>query len=220
VLCTWRRPHLLATTAQSLAAQETPIRLCIWNNGRRVRRQIDKIVSGITDFDVDVVHSERNVGGFGRFYIARSLATHHPYAVFLDDDQLPAPDFVTALLADFAAETVRGHWAFRFNGTERYSDRVPALPGERVKYCGTGGMICDTRLFLDPGLFTCPRRFWFVEDLWLSYYADHVRGWPLYKSAAEVVMRRDEHDQFRLTMPTKDRLFRYLVRKGWNPLLS
>jgi hypothetical protein len=110
-------------------------------------------------------------------------------------------------------------WAFRFRGPERYADRYAAQPGQRAKYLGTRGMVCDTSAFLHPNVFACPKRYWFVEDLWLSYVLDDVFGWPLYKSAGEIATDADEHDQNRFLWPTKDRFFRYLVRRGWNPLL-
>jgi len=219
-MCVWRRPHRLERTIGSLAGQtHRAIRLCIWNNSSSGRATVDSTVTAFRDLEIDVVHSARNVGGFGRFYLARELAADHGSVVFLDDDQVPSSEFVETLVGEFRPGMVRSSWGYRFRGTDRYADRIPAGPGERVKYCGTGGMICDTRAFAESGLFACPRRFWFVEDLWLSYYADHVLRWPLYKSGAEVIVEPDRHDQYQLLLPTKDRLFRHLVRRGWNPVL-
>jgi hypothetical protein len=218
VLCVWRRPERLATTLASLGAQrDERLKLWIWNNNPALRVFVDGAVAG-SDLQVDVVHSTRNVGGFGRFYVARRLAEEHPYVVFLDDDQVPATDFVKTLVQEFAPRTIHGAWAFRFLGTQRYWDRVPAASGERVKFCGNGGMICDTRIFLEPGLYKCPRRFWFVEDLWLSYYADHVMDWQLFKSAAVIEKEPDDQGQFQNLGATKDLMFRYLGRQGWDPL--
>jgi hypothetical protein len=85
-----------------------------------------------------------------------------------------------------------------------------------VKYCGTGGLVCDTKIFLEPGLFRCPRRYWFAEDLWLSYYADHVLGWDVRKGDVDFEMDDDGLDQFHLLHGTKSRLLHYLVRAGWD----
>ena len=220
MLCVWRRPERLATTLASLADQtHGPVNLWIWNNNPALRLFVDEAVTDISDLDVDVIHSTRNVGGFGRFYIARRLAQEHAYVIFLDDDQVPAPDFVETLVGEFAPETIKATWAFRFRGTRSYWDRIAAAPGERVKFCGARGMISDTQIFLEPGLFNCPRRFWFVEDLWLSYYADHMLGWSLFKSGASVLTAPDDLGQFLTLGATKDLMFRYLVRQGWDPLL-
>lgn len=206
-------------TLDSLAAQTRPSTLFIWNNNPALRRFVDGAVAGQPDLAVEVIHSSRNIGGFGRFYIARHLAGDFPYVVFLDDDQVPAPEFVECLVTEFRPKTIRGAWAFRFRTTRSYWDRVAAPPGEQVKFCGNGGMICDTSIFVEPELFMCPRRFWFVEDLWLSYFADDRLGWRLYKSGAKLVKEPADHGQFLILGATKDVMFRYLVRKGWNPLL-
>jgi hypothetical protein len=219
VLCVWRRPDRLATTLSSLRAQEdTSVKLWIWNNNPALRVFVDRTVAAVSDLEIDVVHSTRNVGGFGRFYVARRLAEEHPFVVFLDDDQVPAGDFLRSLVEEFTPRTIYGAWAFRFLGRKRYWDRVRAAPGERVKFCGNGGMICDTHIFLEPELYRCPRRFWFVEDLWLSYYADHVMSWQLFKSAAAIEKEPDDQGQFENLGATKDLMFRYLVRQGWDPL--
>jgi cellulose synthase/poly-beta-1,6-N-acetylglucosamine synthase-like glycosyltransferase len=221
VVCVWKRPHRLAETIDSLAAQShAAIKLGIWNNSRSLRSMFESTIARVSDIDIDIVHSERNIGGFGRFYFARQLVHDHDRVVFIDDDQVPGPGFIESLVGEFKSQTFSGTWGYRFRGTRHYGDRVAAESGERIKYCGTGGMICDTRIFLEAGLFKCPRRFWFVEDLWLSYYADHVLRWPLYKSGAEISTDSDEYDQCNVLGGTKDRLFRYLVRRGWDPVAN
>jgi hypothetical protein len=176
-------------------------------------------VAEVPSLDVDVVHSARNVGGFGRFYYARRIASEHPFVIFLDDDQAPGPEVIATLVREFRPRTAVSTWGYRFRGRHRYSERYPARPGERVKYCGTRGMICDTLAFLHPSVFACPKRYWFVEDLWLSYVLDDRLGWSMYKSAAEIETDADEHDQYRFLGPTKDRFHRHLVRRGWDPVL-
>ena len=219
VLCVWRRPERLEVTLTSLAAQTRPVKLWVWNNNAALRAFVDTAVADTSDLDIEVVHSSRNIGGFGRFYIARRLAREYPPVVFLDDDQVPAPDFIESLVSEFRPKTINGTWAFRFRSTRSYWDRVAASPGERVKFCGNGGMICDSSIFLETGLFECPRRFWFVEDLWLSYYADHIMGWRLYKSGARILKEPADHGQFQTLGATKDIMLRHLVRRGWDPLL-
>jgi glycosyltransferase involved in cell wall biosynthesis len=221
VMCAWRRPHRLSRTIESLAAQSHgPVRLCVWNNNPSLRDFIDATVGAQAELDVDVLHSSRNAGGFGRFYFARRLADEHPFVVFLDDDQAPTPDLISTLVDEFRPETAWSTWGYRFRGREQYADRYPAQPGQRIKYGGTRGMICDTSAFRHPSVFACPKRYWFVEDLWLSYVLDGVLGWPLYKSAAEIPTDADDHDQYRFLGPTKDRLFRDLVRRGWDPIIA
>jgi glycosyltransferase involved in cell wall biosynthesis len=220
IVCAWNRPHRLPITIESLASQSYgPLRLYLWNNNRAIRETIDEAVADASGLDLHVIHSARNVGGFGRFFVARQIAHEHPFVVFLDDDQDPSPEAIETLVGEFRPATAWSPWGFHFRGRERYWDRDPARAGQRVKYCGTGGMICDSRAFVQPSVFSCPKRYWFVEDLWLSYVLDQLPGWRLYKSAAEIEVDADQYEQYRFLLETKDRLFRYLVRRGWDPLL-
>jgi hypothetical protein len=221
VLCTWRRPEQLRRTIALLQAQTHPaVELHVWNNSRRISKRIDTIASEAADLPVRVTHSARNVGGFGRFYLARELAGDHPFVVFIDDDQTFSETFIADLLADKQPRGIAGFWAYHFLSETEYADRNPAEPGERVKYCGTGGMISDSGIFSEPRLFECPGRFWFAEDLWLSYVADHLLDWEIRKSRVTMAMDEDGLDQFLLLHTTKSSLLQYLVGEGWDVLAS
>jgi glycosyl transferase family 2 len=221
VVCVWKRPHLLSRTIDCLAAQShSAIRLCLWNNNPLLRSFVDTTAANSSGVDIEVLHSRRNAGGFGRFYFARTIVDEHPFVIFLDDDQAPAPDLVETLVQEFRPETAWSTWGYRFRGKERYTDRYPARAGQRIKYCGTRGMICDSNAFRHASVFACPKRYWFVEDLWLSYVLDGVLEWRLFKSATEIATDADEFDQYRFLGPTKDRLFRHLVRRGWDPTIG
>jgi hypothetical protein len=220
VLCTWRRLDRLHKTLDQLAAQrDAAVELHIWNNNHDGRRKVDEIVAR-SEIPVFVTHSSRNIGGFGRFYLGRELAAHHPYLILIDDDLSFADTMVRDMLREAGPQQISSYWAFRFTSANDYGARVPASPGERVDYCGTGGMIADSSVFLGDELFTCPHRYWFVEDLWLSYYADHRLGWQLRKSAVQFKMDDDARDQFLLLWPTKAALLRHLVQRGWQVTAS
>jgi glycosyltransferase involved in cell wall biosynthesis len=215
VMCVWRRGDRLRRTIELLEAQtHAPVELYLWNNNSALVPLVEREARA-AGIRVAATHSARNVGGFGRFFYARELAASHPYVVFFDDDQ----EFDNRLVETFAAEaaprTISAYWAFRFVDADEYAARVGLAPGEQADYCGTNGMICDTSVFRDVRLFTCPRRYWFVEDLWLSYFASGVLGWELRKSAAELTEVDDSLNQFTRLGDTKTRLLRYLTRNGW-----
>jgi len=222
VVCTWQRIDRLGRTLDLLRAQtHLDVELHVWNNNWRRRSIVDSIVSETTGLRVEVTHSRRNIGGFGRYYLARRLASRHPFVIFIDDDQTFSKTMVEDFMSEARVGTISSYWAFRFRSAEDYWNQLPAEPGSRVHYCGTGGMVVDTRIFREPGLFRCPRRFWFVEDLWLSFYASHVLSWELFKSGVTLSMDNDGHDQFLFLRRKKSELMRYLVRAGWElPLQS
>jgi hypothetical protein len=217
VMCTWKRVERLPRTLQQLALQDAPVKLHIWNNNRHEAERVDAALARGA-IPARSVHSSRNIGGFGRFYLARELARSHDVVLFVDDDQDFGPTMISDQLASYAAESIAGWWAFTFRPDRRsYRERdrveTPLAPAD---YVGTCGMVVDPAIFLDAGLFRCPRRYWFgVEDLWLSYYASHVRRWPLRRSRAELTFVSDDKDIDLTLGATKLRCFRYLLRRGW-----
>jgi hypothetical protein len=212
VLCTWRRREGLERALDDLAQQDVPVQAVIWNNG--LDRDIVDEISRAASLPVTVHHSRHNIGGFGRFVAARELAASHERVIFVDDDHRIGPTTVRDLTSRYRAQTISGWWAFRFSRAA-FSDLARVDDGEPASYVGTCGMIADISIFRDDALFNCPRRFWFVEDLWLSYVASHLRKWGLFGSHADLECVNDGRDQWLSLGETKTRFVRYLIRQGW-----
>ncbi len=216
VMCTWNRVSRLPHTLELLAEQDVPASLFVWNNNRRERERVDDVIAA-SPIPAHVVHCRRNIGSFARFYVARSLAQVRDAVVFIDDDLEFGPSMVAEQLASFAPKTLTGWWAFRYRpGARTYGERDRVdTPFEPAEYVGVGGLVADASIFTEPRLFECPRRYWFVDDMWLSYYAGHVKGWQLRRSRAEYEFASDYHDLDLTLGPTKTRMLRYLKRRGW-----
>jgi len=215
VFCTWVRLERLPQMLELLAAQDVPVQAVIWNNSPD-RQTVDDAAARAS-VDVTVFHSPRNVGGFGRFYMARELREQgHKAAVFIDDDHDFGPSMVRELQAQHRPESMSGWWAYCFRDGLDYPERERVPVGAPAMYLGTGGMIVDTEVFLDPRVFRCPRRFWFVEDLWLSYVAGHLHGWQVFRSRGQFDAVADGRDLYLRLGRTKSRFLRYLLRRGWD----
>jgi hypothetical protein len=196
VLCVWRRLDRLRRTLELLAAQRRHRpRLYVWNNNVAARREVRTTTRGGWPFAIQVHDSPVNVGGFGRFLTAREIARTSPRVVFLDDDLDFGDDLLSTMAAEHRPSSLTAWWAFRIQDPADYWVRRPLDPGDEADYCGTGGMICDTRVFRRRGLFQCPSKYAFLEDLWLSFYVGHRLGWKKYKSAAAVREVRDGANQ-------------------------
>jgi hypothetical protein len=217
IMCTWKRMHRVPRILEMLAGQGQPTALYVWNNNRRQASELDALLIR-SEVPVQAIHCHRNVGPFGRFYLARDLAATHEMVLFVDDDQDFGPSMVGDQAASFTPASLAGWWAFTYRpGARTYADRDRVeTPLRRADYVGIGGMVADASIFTDEALFRCPRRYWFVDDLWLSYYAGAVRGWRLRRSLAEFEFEPDGQDIDLTLAPTKVRMFRYLQRRGWN----
>lgn len=221
VMCVWDRIENLERTVEQLEHQVGCLpHLHLWNNNWEARNSIERVIIDAR-IPISVIHSHKNVGGFGRFYVARELASTRSMdpVIFIDDDQILSNDTLYTLIDEFRSDTVTGVWAFRFLSTTNYWERTQVPAGGAADYVGTGGMIAPLRLFLEPKLFECPRRFWFVEDLWLSYVASTV-GLRLRGSGATIGFDPDEKNQFHRLTFRKTRFFRYLTRTGGWSLLG
>lgn len=213
IFCTWKRLDRLPLTLEMLAEQDVAVQALIWDNSG----QATVVSKAVADAHIPVAvhHSSRNIGGFGRFYLARAAGeAGHQAVVFIDDDQDFGPGAIQSLLSAHNPRSISSAWAFRFTGKHYYS-RERCAPGEPAHYLGTGAMAADAAIFTDPRLFTCPRRFWFVEDLWLCFVAQHLNQYALTGSSAPMKEVTDGRNQSWVLWWVKDRLRRYTTRRGW-----
>lgn len=188
IFCIWRRLERLQRTLEMLAEQTVPVQAVIWDNSGRPE-VVAKAVANAR-IPVTIYYSKRNIGGFGRFYLARAAAEQgHETVVFVDDDQEFGPTLVSDLISGHRPRALSGWWAFT-----DYESANRAIAGEQAIYVGTGGMIADSNLFTVPRLFMCPRRYWFLEDRWLCHVAA-AEGYDKYRSPAQLAEVQDSRNQ-------------------------
>ena|GEM_PF-1669149 len=217
VMCVWNRidrtTNLLRGLAESKGVRAD---VYLWNNSADAAAGLTEDLLSCPDAlpRVTLATSELNIGGFGRFHWARSLAKDYRSVVFIDDDQLVDPFSLKALVDEWMPHTLRSVWAYKFGNRFDYWYRTQVGPGDRAMYAGTGGMVADSTIFCDEGLFDCPPRYWFIEDLWLSHYAETVRGWPIFRSEAEIGMLLDGKDQYHSLVHAKNEFYRELNKDG------
>lgn len=216
VVCLWNRRERLAAVIELLRAQQLDrgLRLILWNNQpdddayyRRVAREIG---AGGALQSIELRSSPENVGGIGRFWLARKLRTSGytgPY-VMLDDDQDVDEHFIRSLLGRAGDHKIAGVWAYGNHGS--YWNRSELEDRERADYVGTGGCICDSAIVSEDSFFTAlPEQYRFLEDMWMSDYAAR-RGWRLEKADLPVTFVLDETNQNHTLAYIKDEFYAYL----------
>jgi hypothetical protein len=219
VICLWKRTDRVPQILDMLAAQTCakPLRVIFWNNDRRRTAQYCRQIAshGSTPdhpLSVELHSSPANVGGMGRFLAMRSL-TKEGYTgpfVTLDDDQDVSITFIDDLTSSYAPCTFAGSWAFWYDPI--YYERRALSTGEAANYVGTGGAICDSRVTISRLFFTAlPRRFFFVEDLWLSAYVAR-QEWDLRKIHTEIEFVLPEFDQHHAIFDLKTEFSMYLAQ--------
>ena len=222
IMCTWQREEGFLRVVQQLNNQDFKnFHLHVWNNNIEKSGPFQKILEENSKFPCTIYHSSENLGGFGRFYFARHILKNSGFmnfCVFVDDDQTFGKDSLDIFIKESREGEISSQWAWRIKTLDYYgaANRVNVAGGEPVDYCGTGGMVCDLEIFSHKKLFECPEKYWFIEDLWLSFFANHYHGYILRKSSAKFKNGSDQHNLFDRVKHLKSPMLRDLVDNyGW-----
>lgn len=214
IMCVWKRVEGFEKIIDQLNNQNYKnFKLFVWNNNTAFKNEFENILKK-SNFEYEIIHSEENIGGFGRFYYAKKIRRKPglmDYCVFIDDDQTFGSDLLSTFVNEMEPKTIKAQWGWRFDGLDYYRNRVNVQPGEVINYGGTGGMVADMSVFEDENLYSCKKEYWFVEDLWLSYFANSIHKYKLIKSSAKVKNGDDEHSLYKRVLDVKTPMLNYLV---------
>lgn len=187
VLLTWQRIPRLSRMLQSLSEQtRQDFDIYISNGNIRQRSMVDRIAREFNEeLDIWVRHDGNEYKAFRRLFVGRDLAEQgYKTILFLDDDVQIPKDYLDLCINQYQPKTYQSGFAWNLTGRNYYKERERIWKkGKRIKYCGTGISMVDARLFLEKGLIEdAPAGALKIEDLWMSFYVDHVlknKKWKL-----------------------------------------
>lgn len=222
IMCVWNRPERLEKTFEMLNNQNDKMfDVYIWNNNKNIIDLVNEKINYYNNkLGIKIKHSDSNVGGIGRFYAAKEVSDKYDKVIFIDDDQEFNNDMITIFKNHYDVNSVKSRWAFQCG--KSYMDRKRIFESNiDVSYCGTGGMIAPSHVFNNEALYEIPKKFAWIEDLWLSYYVNHVLKMKLQsigKSNEFICQIDDGKDQStRNKMHIKNEFLTYLRKEcGWN----
>lgn len=229
VLLTWQRIGNLRNTLNSLSRQDyDKFDIYISNANLKHKEKVEEIASYFDGkLDIWVSHDGNDIYAFRRLPVGKMLAKMgYEKILFLDDDITIDPGYVRTVLKQYEPKTYKSGFAWKLfnNGANYYTDRERTWDKkDKVQYCGTGISMIDASFFLEDGIMFAPKGAVKVEDLWMSYYVDHVlkkKGWKLkYMETPKVVIGgADRVALFREISSekyTKKDLLHELVALGW-----
>jgi len=185
VLLTWQRIASLKKTLTMLSNQTyKDFDVHITNANERHEDSVNKIAKSFADYlDISVSHDGNDLYAFRRFTVGKELYKQGSKAIlFIDDDITFPEDYVERCVKSYKPNTYQSGftWQFHNNGTNYYKYRTKITDStSKIHYCGTGISIIDASIFNDKRLFDAPNEALKIEDLWLSYFAQHVLEWDL-----------------------------------------
>ena len=187
ILLTWQRPERLVKTIRYLKKQTYQnFDIHISNGNYEIADEINTIVKKVletNDLKIKVTHDGNQYFCFRRFFIAKGYAeSGYDAAMFLDDDIDIPINYVESFVRSYEPKTYHSAytWIFRENGSDYYTKRTRVYNNDLpIKYGGAGVSMVDASVFLEKGLFNVPKEAYAIDDLWMSYYCDHVLGWKI-----------------------------------------
>jgi glycosyltransferase involved in cell wall biosynthesis len=186
VLLTWQRIGNLKTTLESLSNQTfANFEVYITNANLTQKSAVDKSAKRYADrLKIRVSHDGNDLFAFRRMTVGKRLAEEGTDIIlFIDDDVTFDESYVETCLRYYEPKSYKSGfaWNFQNNGNDYYGKRSRVTNTHTViHYCGTGISIIDASIFLDNNLIKkAPSSALKIEDLWLSYYAQHVKKWKL-----------------------------------------
>lgn len=185
VLLTWKRLSHLKRTLAMLAGQTyKKFDVHITNANLEHSHIVDRLAKNFSHrLNISVTHDGNDIYAFRRFTVGKRLAEKGTEVIlFIDDDVTFPSTYIETALKHYEPETYQSgfSWLFYNKGKDYYKYRKRVFDNvQKIHYCGTGVSMIDAKIFLEKDLFKAPQEAYLVEDLWLSYFAQHVMKWNL-----------------------------------------
>lgn len=230
VLLTWQRMHSLKSTLQGLLEQtyqDFDIYISNGNLNPVAKSNVEKyakIYQG-RGLNIEFSHDGNDLYAFRRFTVGKKLyEAGYDVVMYIDDDITFPSTYVENCITQYEPKTYKSGfaWTFYNNGSSyyKYRERVYKNDGTPIHYCGTGISMIDASIFKEEGLLDAPKGAYKIEDLWLSYYAQHVLKWDLkYMNTPNVVIGGSDRvalfKEIQKDKYNKNSFLRDLVAMGW-----
>lgn len=185
VLLTWQRINTLRRMLSSLSAQTyKDFDVVISNGNQDMTELVEKQARVFSNrLRITVRHDSNEEYAFRRLYVGRDIAENGTdLVIFLDDDVSFSFSYIQNCINQYKPQTYQSYFAWKLlnSGKDYYKYRKRVFENNgTIHYCGTGVGMIDASIFLEDELFNKPEEAVLIEDLWLSYYAQHVMGWEL-----------------------------------------
>lgn len=184
VLLSWKRPEGTLTNLKDLNNQTFEgFRVIVSNSNPDTFKLIESYKAMFPELNVEVRNDSNEAYCFRRFFIARDLAMSGIDVVFFIDDDIRIPkNYIEVALSKYEKKTYSSSyaWTFKDKGSDYYKKRTRVYSNDTdIKYCGAGVSMIDPSIFLDEKFFDVPYGAYQIDDLWLSYYSDHIAKYKL-----------------------------------------
>ena len=216
----------------SILDPQMVLRIHICNNNYKRQRELVDVAVSLNQAQeshyVTIHNMGANLGGRARFVLAQKIMKKEflSYIMMIDDDQYVVPSTIALVYRQREPRTYKAwygkNWDYSCEGEDlKYfkpfsaGHSNPTFMYEYSKhikswaYGGTGMSIVDAAIFKTEELFQLDPKFYFVEDMWLSYLVT-LLGWPIKRLFLQFDNAAEESrtGQWRSLVPIKEEFFR------------
>lgn len=226
ILLSWQRPQGTYQNLVDLNNQTVEgFKVIISNSNPLISNKLNSYKAKFPNLDIDVRDESNDYMSFRRFFIAKEMAEMGIDVIFFIDDDIMIPrNYIERSLDSFHPRTYSSSYAWTLDdgGSDYYKKRTRVFDNEsNIKYCGAGIAMIDASIFLQEGLFDAPKEAYGIDDLWLSYYCDHVAKYKLtYLDSKNVSIGGGDsvalHRSIARQSYTKKDFLIDLVNRGWS----
>lgn len=226
ILLSWQRPAGTLKNLKDLSQQTTEgFRVIISNSNPDISKRLESYKDTFSGLNVEIRNESNEHYCFRRFFIAREMAKLGIDVIFFIDDDVRIPkNYIELAMNQYQEKTYSSSyaWTFQDGGSDYYNKRTRVHDNtSNIKYCGAGVSMIDSSIFLEDGLFNVPKGAYETDDLWLSYYCDHVANYKLrYLEIPGVVIKGNDSVALLATIKSKDYTKKDflidLVSNGWS----
>ncbi len=220
LLCVWQRPERLDLSLEMLGRQaDKAFDLYLVNNNVELCDLVNETALRFTGrLNVKIRHNVENRLCMARVEVAHQLAcdgtVDYPFYIFLDDDLDIGKDWIAECRREATSDALVGWRAWLFDGN--YWQRHAAEIGGPAHLVTGAGMIAPAAVLAHPGVLDLPFADGCMDDLWLSYVANHVLHYRLTRGTfSSVSVVNDGKDCYVHYHQQKIDMLERLRRNGW-----
>ena len=179
IMCTYIRFENLNTTLACINNQtDKDFDFYIVDNSNQNEKLLKYLDKFRGNLNISVHNYLNDFKQFARFLLARDLAEQgYEKIIFIDDDEIIPNTFIQEC-------------------HKQYERKIKIVGNELGNYAGTGGLICDAKLFLNEDFFDCPEEYWIIDDLWLSYYVLKFTDYKIKELKTDIKFIKDRKATF------------------------
>ena len=181
IMCTYLRYKNLPKTYNSLNSQ-TNLDFDFYisdnsDNDPHILNTTNKL-SEHMNYNIFIKQYKNKYSIFSRFMLAKDLAEEgYEKIIFIDDDQKIPFTFVQDCYDQYEDKVIKSFYAHDI--IDDYWKKKPLKVDDSGNYAGGGGLMCNSELFLHKDFFTCPKEYYVLDDLWISYFAKQIAGYDI-----------------------------------------